>query len=93
MICVLESAENLVWHLFIDEKLGEICNDNERRTFENKLSLTNCLKWCRIYQRAKFCMWKFSNGYEQTGDCTAANQCENRTTMHNENHRIYVQRM
>jgi hypothetical protein len=85
--------ENRYWNVLMDEKLGEICDNNEREKLENKLTLKNCLNWCNIDQRTKFCMWNFLDDEEQMGTCIAANQCENRTIIQNEKYRIYIHRM
>lgn len=85
-----ESVQNHHWRVFISGEHGEICDDNEREKSEEKLTLNECLNWCNIDQRKKFCMWSFRD--VEIGSCIASNQCEKRSMMTNEKYRIYIHR-
>ena len=92
MDTTLESVKNRHWSVFIDGKLGEICDDDEREKSETKLTLNNCLNWCNIDKRSKFCMWNFRDADGQIGYCIAGNRCEKRSMITNERYRIYIHR-
>ena len=81
-----ESVRNYHWSVFI----GECDEDDEQEKSEKKLTLNDCLNWCNIDQRKKFCMWNF--GDVETGYCIATNRCEKRSMITNERYRIYIHR-